>query len=504
MRPLPGGGTLNLSGDLLADTLPGSGSVSVSISPLTALDVPALLKQLDRYPYGCTEQTVSRAMPLLYVNRLEAQERFNLDEKADERIRNALDRVLNRQSSNGSFGLWSVGGEDLWLNAFVGDFLTRAREQNFAVPQKGFDLALDQLRNSLVNASDVKPETASGLAYSAYVLARNGRPVMGDLRYLVDTKLEEFTTPLARAQLGAALALLGDKGRAATAFHSALDLLDRQRTEEVWRADYGSKLRDSVATVALLAETNGARADIQRASLVVERAREAARYTSTQEQGWMVIAAQALAKDSDGITLTIDGKPSTGALYRTIGQARLDDAPITILNSGQNALRAVVSVAGVPSTPEPATDQGFKVERFYYGMTGQPIDVSSVKQNTRFIVSLKVSEKAARTGRLLLVDPLPAGIEIDNPSLVEGNDPARCCMAETRGRTLEHRISRRPVSSAAFDRVTGQPASFQVAYIVRAVSPGHYVRPGASIEDMYRPERFGRSETGTLDVTAAR
>ena len=250
-------------------------------------------------------------------------------------------------------------------------------------------------------------------------LPRNGRPVMGDLRYLVDTKLEEFGTPLARAQLGAALAMLGDKSRAATAFKSALDLLDRQRTEEVWRADYGSKLRDSVATVALLAETNGARADIQRASLVAERAREAARFTSTQEQGWMVIAAQALAKDADGIALTVDGKAQTGALYRTVSQAKLDDAPISIVNTGQNALRAVVSVAGVPLTPEPATDQGFKIERAYYSMSGAPLDVSTVKQTTRFIVSLKVSERVSRNGRLLLVDPLPAGIEIDNPALVE-------------------------------------------------------------------------------------
>ena len=503
VRPLPGGGTLNLSSDLLADTLAGSGSVSVSVSPLTSLDVPALLKQLDRYPYGCTEQTVSRAMPLLYVNRLEAQERFGLDEKADDRVRAALEKVLNRQSSNGSFGLWSVGGEDLWLNAFVGDFLTRAREQNFSVPQKGFDLALDQLRNSLVNASDVKADTAAGLAYSAYVLARNGRPVMGDLRYLVDTKLDEFGTPLSRAQLGAALALLGDKGRAATAFKSALDLLDRQRTEEVWRADYGSKLRDSVATVALLAETNGSRADIQRASAVVERARDAARYTSTQEQGWMVIAAQALAKDADGMALTLDGKPVTGALYRTVSQAKLEDAPIAIMNTGQNALRAVVSVSGVPLTPEPAADQGFKVERFYYSMSGQPIDVNAVKQNTRFIVSLKVTERTARTGRLLLVDPLPAGIEIDNPSLVEGSivPDAEWLKREVEPANTEYRDDR---FVAAFDRSTDQPASFQVAYIVRAVSPGHYVRPGASIEDMYRPERFGRTETGTLDVTAAR
>ena len=59
--------------DLLADILPGTGAVSVSVSPLAALDVPGLLQALDRYPYGCTEQIVSRALPLLYVNRLSAK-----------------------------------------------------------------------------------------------------------------------------------------------------------------------------------------------------------------------------------------------------------------------------------------------------------------------------------------------------------------------------------------------------------------------------------------------
>ena len=44
---------------------------------------------------------------------------------------------------------------------------------------------------------------------------------------------------------------------------------------------------------------------------------------------------------------------------------------------------------------------------------------------------------------------------------------------------------------------------FTVAYVVRAVSPGRYVLPQAYVEDMYRPDRFGRTGTGTIEVTAA-
>ena len=55
---------------------------------------------------------------------------------------------------------------------------------------------------------------------------------------------------------------------------------------------------------------------------------------------------------------------------------------------------------------------------------------------------------------------------------------------------------------AAFDREPGQSAFFSVAYVVRAVAPGQYVYPPATAEDMYRPDRFGRTAFGSIEVTA--
>jgi len=58
--------------------------------------------------------------------------------------------------------------------------------------------------------------------------------------------------------------------------------------------------------------------------------------------------------------------------------------------------------------------------------------------------------------------------------------------------------------TAAFNRERGDKAVFTVAYIVRAVSPGKYVLPQAYIEDMYRPDRFGRTGIGSVEVEAAK
>lgn len=502
VRPLPGGQNLVISNDLLADFVPQSGAVSVTVSPFGALDVPALLAALDRYPYGCTEQTVSRAMPLLYVNKLASMEHLSLDSSADERIAKAIERVLARQGANGAFGLWGVGGNDLWLDAFVADFLTRARERNIAVPQSAFTLALDRLRNQVTNVGDPASADTAGLAYSIYVLARNGRPVMGDLRYLVDNKLKEFDSPLQRGQLGASLAMLGDRVRARIAFESAQEMLAAEKDDGTYRSDYGSKLRDSAGLLALMAESKVESAQIIRVASILDGARQTSRYTSTQEQNWMVLAAQALAQEASNFSLNVDGAPHRGAFYRTLPQKALDAKPLTLRNEGQAEARVVLSVSGIPTTPEPALDQGYQVARSIHTMSGDVVQPNALKQNERYVVVLKVSEKKASAARLLLVDPLPAGLEIENANLTDG--------ASTEGLgfiadklTPETTEARDDRFVAAFQRASDQKASFSIGYIVRAVTPGRYVHPASIAEDMYRPERFGRTGFGTLDIAPA-
>src|SRR3954469_4563148 len=173
VRPIAKNESISISSDLFADLVPGTGGVQVSVGPSTALDVAAPLQARDRYPLGCPEQTTSGALPLLYVNELASEAHLSLDAAIDQRIRDAIERLLARQGSNGSFGLWGAGGEDKWLDAYVTDFLTRARERNFAVPDVAFRLALDNLRNHIAQ-NDPAKNGGSDLAYVYYVLARNG------------------------------------------------------------------------------------------------------------------------------------------------------------------------------------------------------------------------------------------------------------------------------------------------------------------------------------------
>ena len=503
VRPIAKGGSITLSSDLFADLVPGTGAVSLSVGSSTALDAAALLAALDRYPYRCSEQITSRALPLLYLSDLAKDTHVAIDPATDQHLREAIEGLLARQDSNGSFGLWSVGGEDVWLDAYVTDFLTRARERKIAVPDTAFKLAVDRLRNAVASSTDPGKNGGVDLAYALYVLARNGLVPVGDLRYIADAKLDELSTPIAKAQIAAALAMVGDRARAERVYAAALTAISPPvQADPFGREDYGSALRDAAALVALASESGAPHATVQAAVQRVESLRADLHPTSTQEDAWLLLAASAMAKDAGKISLDVGGEQVTRPLYRTIAAADLKD-PLRVSNAGEDDVRAVVTVTGAPVTPEPAAEKGFKIERQTYTLDGDPADAKKVKQNTRLVVVLKVTEAQPQFGRVILADYLPAGFEIDNPHLVSSGDTGTLswitdAVAPANSEFRDDRFT------AAFDRKKDDAPVFTVAYVVRAVAPGKYVRPQASVEDMYRPDRFGRTATESTEVTAAK
>jgi uncharacterized protein YfaS (alpha-2-macroglobulin family) len=355
----------------------------------------------------------------------------------------------------------------------------------------------------VATAPDVSKDGGRNLAYALYVLARNGVAPIGDLRYLADTKLNDLATPIAKAQIAAALGMLGDRARAERVYAAALaSIASTPAPSLVERIDYGSALRDSAALVTLAAEGNAPRATIFNAVQRIEEARERQTFTSTQENAWLVLAARAIAKEAASVNLDVGGTPHRGVFNRSLRAGALA-TPLTIANAGEGTVQAVISVSGAPLVPEPAAEHGFKIERLTYTLEGEPLDVATVKQNQRIAVVLKITEPTPQFGRIIVADYLPAGFEIDNPRLVSSGDTGTLAWITDAG-TPVYSEFRDDHFAAAFERTGKDRPVFTVAYVVRAVSPGRYVRPQAYVEDMYRPERFGRTGTDAVELTSAR
>lgn len=497
----PNGGSFVIDEKLLANSLLDGAYITAGVTTSAALDVPSLLTALDRYPYGCSEQTTSRAMPLLYWDELAAHD-FQLagldnQEDLNKRIQDAIYRVINNQSSTGSFGMWGPGYGDLWLDAYISDFLTRAREKSYHIPEKAMILALGNLANTISYTTDVQSR-GNEIAYALYVLARNKKAVIGDLRYYADAQIENFSSPMAVAQLASALAFYGDQQRAQQLLNIAYQKAVSAAGFDDYRSDYGSRLRDSAALLALAAEIKPLPSIVPQLIDLVKRQRGDAAYLSTQDQAWMLMAARALKEQDETISLDINGVQHNGALFSRFNGEMISQAPQKIVNIGGQQVDAVVTALAPPAQSLPAGGNGFAITRTYYTLDGTETDPTSVSQNERFVVVLNIEDMSQWQSRVLVTDLLPSGFEIDNPSLISSADLANFSWLEnTQAAHLEFRDDR---FVAAFDRPNGAKPNITLAYIVRAVTPGLYTQPAATVEDMYRPHFSARTATGMMEI----
>lgn len=503
-RPLTiaAGASLTVNDALLADSLLPGAAVSLSVARAQGFDIPALLMSLDRYPYGCTEQLTSLAMPLLYFGELAKKSGIADDPDVRKRVQDAIYKVLANQSSTGSFGLWSPGSGDLWLDSYVTDFLTRAREQKFDVPDAAMVQALDNLQNSIGIDANVK-DNGNQIAYGLYVLARNRKAAISDLRYYADTMLPSFSTPLAKAQLAGALALYGDAQRSRNTFLAAMQMAEKDAVTKVSlvRSDYGSTLRDGAAVLALATEARPVPPIVPELTKLVVKEWQKKSYTSTQEQTWMLLAARALQTGDEDLKLSIDGASHTGAYSARVTGDQLLDHPITVTNQTAQPVSATVTTVAAPKQPLDASSQGFTISRSFYTFGGEEANISQVKQNERYVVVLTVNSLNNWPTKMMITDLLPAGFEIDNPGLVNSAQLSNFdFLPETNPAHVEFRNDR---FAAAVDQGTDETGPITLAYVVRAVTPGVYDMPGANVEDMYRPQFFARTATGRMEVEAA-
>jgi uncharacterized protein YfaS (alpha-2-macroglobulin family) len=441
--------------------------------------LPAMLTRAQ--PYECTEQITAQGMVQLYSNG---------PEKALGQIDAAIKSVLLRQNASGAFGLWQAdSGGDMWLDAFVTDFLLRARALGHSVPDTAYRSALDNLRNQ-VNYHPDFDRGGEALAYALMVLAREGAAAIGDLRYYADVKADAFATSAAQAQLGAALASYGDQPRADALFRRADAQALQGLTEpegQIWRADYGSALRDAAVVLAMAGE---AQSRAVKPAEILTRMAGTARPLSTQELVWVMMAAQNMATDM--AAFSVNGAPASSPVVDVSDQ---DLSPFVIKNTGDDNM-LTVTTTGLPMGSVQAGGTGYAISRSYYSMSGEAVDFAQLKVGARMAVVLEITPFANGEARLMIDDPLPAGFEIDNPALI-GSAQSQL---QRLGLLNEARHSefRQDRFLAAVDRMDNQP--FRLGYIVRAVSAGQFHHPAATVEDMYRPQFAGRTDAGRIVI----
>ncbi|MDT7094827.1 alpha-2-macroglobulin family protein [Citrobacter amalonaticus] len=467
------------------------------------LNLARYIRELKAYPYGCLEQTTSGLFPSLYTNAAQLQAlgiAGDTDEKRRAAIETGIARLLQMQRDNGGFALWDKNGpEEYWLTAYAMDFLVRAGEQGYSVPAAGINQGNARLLRYLQDpgmmsirySSDTQASKFAVQAYAALVLARQQKAPLGALREIWERR-SQAASGLPLLQLGIALKTMGDAKRSDDAV--ALALSTPRHDERQWLADYGSPLRDNALMLALL-EENNLKPDVQNSLLnTLSEQAFSQRWLSTQENNALFLAARSL-QDLPGTwqaQTSLAEQPLTGDKAQTRNLDADQLAALQVTNNGAQPMWLRLDVSGYPqSAPAPASNV-LQIERHILGSDGQSKSLDSLRSGELVLVWLEV--KACQdVPDALVVDLLPAGLELENQNLANGSASLQDSGSEVQNllnqmqqADIQHVEFRDDRFVAAVAVNSGQPVT--LVYLARAVTPGTYQVPMPMVESMYVPQ----------------
>jgi len=540
--------------------------LSLGTSPLAL--VRGFRRELQVYPYFCSEQIASAALPLIALYQAQKQlggAPFLKGDPARE-IREAVVVLSRRQRDDGGIGLWSSRDwTSPWLSAHAGRTLLAARSAGVPVS----DTVLHRLGD-----------------YLTQFLRKDDRLLIPVAFWYDDRKVwlservaaTDFVSRLGRPDMAAENALWGLRGQLSWEDRVWLaEIVMRRRQvetarallEPTWReirvegrravlpADAERKFyfSSSVRGVArLLTATLAVDPRHPLVGPLVETLAQRGRVAGQQADWWWgwwntqdyAAAVQALAtyewqrrqtpprpvRLRQGARVVLQG--TAGGVFNDTSVALT--GLLTAQSDGKPSLRLGLEAAA-PGDPvfwfltvrevpakRPVTpfDQGIQVERWYERYeTGQP--VTTVAEGDLVRVRLRIKVPVQRHF-VVLDDALPAGLEAVDLSLrTQGALPPR----EDGDRGEEGEGLQEEGSGWYYgyweygwwspfdhrelrdDRVvysatTLWPGTYTATYVARATTPGVFVRPPVHAEEMYNPAVNGRSDGGVFTVTQKR
>ncbi|MDV6375426.1 alpha-2-macroglobulin family protein [Deinococcus arenicola] len=444
---------INIPADANLKTL----DLSLSLTPSLLSAVSPALEYLVGYPYGCTEQTMSRFLPALLAkeNMGSAALPAGVVKDLPDIVSAGLTRLELFQHDDGGWNFWQYDDSTLEMTAYVVEGLLRAKSLGAKVNNAMLDNGLKYLSRDVNNAKLRQAERSR--AFRA--LATAGRVNTTQLAAFARRKDLE---PYALAQTAMALSNAGQT-------QAARDVLDRLKAKRIgtnsgallhWETpkrgggdswyDYWDDNSVQVTATALeaIATLEPDSALIPGVSQWMLSNRRGPKWLSTQDTTSAIVAALALkpAKAITGnVSALLDGKNA--------GQATLTGQEAATLRIDASALKAgphTVTVKGAPAgltfstqlkySREPAelkgdASKGFRLSRQYQRL--EPVwDAKNNKYTYRRVSLLKGGQMQPVTvGDLILVtlsvqpvgqsarymvvsDPIPAGMKaLDERSL---------------------------------------------------------------------------------------
>ncbi len=534
MAVIPKGTSFSSNNAKLAnfDTINLKSILKVSNTPV--LNAQDHFRHLIQYPYGCLEQTSSRLWPLLQVEKSDLAlfpeaNATKIFTNRSELISSAIGRILGMQRYDGSFGLWDNNSpEEKWLTVYATDLLLNAKKLGYSISETALNKAIKRLGKYVKDSSRISSDLSRYLsnkphyllaykAYASYVLAGIKQVNLQDVRALFDHHKKDAKTPLPLAHLAFALELLGDERRADEAWLKAIDLKSNDN-KYYYYGDYGSNIRDLSQVIYLGNQSHVNKNSTTSALTLIPQLLDqlkGKRWLSTQERAAVFRLAKALEKNKAKgekwqLKLTHnnysdDYQQSEDLLKTWFAQDAKNG--FALENISDKPLYIDFKTQGYYKNAIPASN-GIKVERHYFDLNGNEISIKKLKTGDKVLVYIGVSldKKYSYLPQAILVDLLPAGLELENQNLEHSYkfDEIKLNKKYVWQWQNYNHINHTEYRDDRFITALSlsQYSRSHIFYLVRAVTPGTYSIPPTLVEDMYHPEiRAVGADEGQMVIT---
>ncbi len=550
---------------LPADIDPARSELQLSLGSSPLGIIRGAFQSLRVYPYYCTEQVASSALPLIALFRagMALKDSGLAPPSAKRDIELAVATLSRRQRPDGGIGFWAASDWTTpWLSAYAGLALLEARAAGIRVSDSVLGRLGTYLRETLADRGAVYSPVAHWYEDRAITLAEQVAAVdllrrLGSPDVATENELLRQAAQLDwedRVRLADVLARRRDPGPARELLRASLAPVRIEGRvavipDSLYRRFYfQSSVRPTAQLLTALLAIDSSHALI---GPLVEQLVQGTRITplfqwNTQDYGSAVHAlavfqrrqARAAAR---GVAVRAGGRTLFQA--GSVGPVGEATAPLTRLLTdapgGRQTLRVSLAAARtglpvyyyltvreIPRTPPVRPDEtGIAVERWYESYSdGKP--VTEVMEGGLVRVRLRITVPATRHF-VVLDDALPAGLEAIDLSLRTAAPPGIGLVEPEAGGPDEatdgeaggpgYRWSYGSWDSGWWspfdhkelrdDRVVYSatvlwPGSYTATYVARATTPGVFLRPPAHAEEMYNPGVHGRSDGGIFTVTA--
>jgi uncharacterized protein YfaS (alpha-2-macroglobulin family) len=504
------GDVVNLLAGVDPQLLEGQGTVRVSLTNSRAIELQEALDQVLHYPYGCVEQTTSSTLPWLTLMKF--REQVPSLQRTDDEIKSSINRGINRlfsmQTDSGGLSYWPGGSEPmLWGSAYGSLAITLAKQQGHPVPEDDYDRLMKWVSEQLRGSADLKSHyDLSPRALAAFALAFAGRAEPAYHEVLFEKRAD--LVPEDRALL--ALAILESKGRS----EMVEELLRPSTVQEPGDEWFRIPSRSIALQLLCWTRFNAKSPRVESLAADLFNERRGGHWWTTQGNAWALLAMGDYLTRVERDNKSANGRVSWGQQAATFAlgakaESKVQTFPVSPetaalpmrlngVNSGK--LYTEVRVESYPPLREqPAQDRGYLLKRRYAKVEddGKLAEAKDLHVGDRVLVTLDLECRKQAT-YLAIEDPLPAILEAVNPNFKSQETRA----GEQLGAEWEGSFHELREDRALFfaDYIT--PGTYTIRYLARVAAAGEATAPSAKVEEMYKPERCGLSETLKISAGA--